>query len=155
MVPIRGCSRGSTTRVREVPIASGWPGQSSANALWLARPATNARQMAVDRPARNPTEPLLIRTHRLTDHDASPAFLTHARWRHLSRRPKFVSQLAAMVHGRQNSNLYRPRCECSLNDLTFTGLKLRSGRPVKVDAGRRRNDAGRRRNNRMILWPLY
>src|SRR5258705_7637815 len=78
MVPIRGCSRGSTTRVREVPIASGWPGQSSANALWLARPATNARQMAVDRPARNPTEPLLIRTHRLTDHDASPAFLTHA-----------------------------------------------------------------------------
>jgi hypothetical protein len=23
-----------------------------------------------------------------------------------------------MVHGRQNSNLYRPRCECSLNDLT-------------------------------------
>src|SRR5258705_8516884 len=98
MVPIRGCSRGSTTRVREVPIASGWPGQSSANALWLARPAINARQMAVDRPARNPTEPLLIRTHRLTDHDAPPAFLTHARWRHLSRRPKFVSQFAAMVH---------------------------------------------------------
>src|SRR5260370_384183 len=51
MVPIRGCSRGSTTRVREVPIASGWPGQSSANALWLARPATNAGKCRIKKRA--------------------------------------------------------------------------------------------------------
>src|SRR4051794_227619 len=36
MVPMIGCSRGSTTSVREVPIASGWPGQSAADAACAA-----------------------------------------------------------------------------------------------------------------------
>src|SRR4029078_4178268 len=50
MVPMMGCSRGSTTSVRDVPIASGWPWQSAADAAWtptqvstdIKRPAHNA-----------------------------------------------------------------------------------------------------------------
>src|SRR4051794_26444509 len=40
MVPIRGCSLGSTTSVREVPSAPGLPGQSAAEAGSAHVPAT-------------------------------------------------------------------------------------------------------------------
>src|SRR5579871_3640277 len=42
MVPIRRCSRGSTTSVRDVPIAFGFPGQSAAEAGSGAQPAKSA-----------------------------------------------------------------------------------------------------------------
>jgi len=44
MVPSRRCSRGSTTRVREVPIASGWPGQSAASAAGAVMQASSPKE---------------------------------------------------------------------------------------------------------------
>src|SRR5258708_1511599 len=47
MVPIRGCSFGSTTSVRDVPSASGWPGHSAAAAIWLLAQVSASRHRAV------------------------------------------------------------------------------------------------------------
>ncbi len=66
MVPMRGCSRGSTTRVREVPSASGWPGQSAAKgpeAAGAVRQANSPRPTAIRR--RIPTNTLPVMQHRL------------------------------------------------------------------------------------------
>ena len=41
MVPMRGCCFGSTTRVRDVPIASGWPGQSAARVCGATSDVSN------------------------------------------------------------------------------------------------------------------
>src|SRR5215471_11427177 len=50
--PMRGCSRGSTTIVREVPSASGWPGQSAAEAAQVATQTRIPSQTAVQDPIR-------------------------------------------------------------------------------------------------------
>ena len=59
MVPTRRCSRGSTTRVREVPSASGWPGQSAANAAGATMqpisPQMSAAHCLVRTPASTPS----------------------------------------------------------------------------------------------------
>src|SRR4249919_3220365 len=46
MMPSRGCSVGSTTNMREVPSALGWPGQSAANAVGATLQANSARASA-------------------------------------------------------------------------------------------------------------
>ena len=57
-----GCSRGSTTRVREVPSASGCPGQSAANAAGEVMQVNSPRQTAIRR--RPPPNTLPIMQHR-------------------------------------------------------------------------------------------
>src|SRR4051812_21650121 len=69
MVPMRGCSRGSTTSVREVPMASGWPGQSAASAdcaaAQLSMPMNKPARSAVDDRLGNLTSTLAIIEPRL------------------------------------------------------------------------------------------
>jgi hypothetical protein len=77
--------------VREVPIASGCPGQSAADAPCEQRLASNPRQKTVDRRAQNPTEPLLTIKHRPHSIHTDGIIC-----RPLS---KFVWHLAAMVRG--------------------------------------------------------
>src|SRR5438477_6117626 len=48
MVPMRGCSRGSTTSVREVPSALRLPGQSPAKAGCAAMQASKPRHKTAD-----------------------------------------------------------------------------------------------------------
>ena len=124
MVPIRGCSRGSTTSVREVPIASGCPGQSAADALCAARPSSNPRhkgnpshkgnprQSALDRRARHPKEPSrepsLVMTYR--------PHCARTRRRHLpSIAERSSRSLRQWAHGFQDSDYCMRRCEHSLN----------------------------------------
>ena len=57
MVPMRGCCLGSTTRVREVPSAPGWPRQSAADAV-CAVIASNPRHKAAHCSVRTPTNTL-------------------------------------------------------------------------------------------------
>src|SRR5580704_7563163 len=68
MVPIRGCSRGSTTIVREVPIASGWPGQSSAATACAAKQVNAANHKMLHDPNGVPNKPLPTMKHRLHSH---------------------------------------------------------------------------------------
>src|ERR1700712_5945805 len=65
MTPMRGCSRGSTTSVREVPSASGWPGQSAADAACVEMQSNSPRHNPVHREARTPINPLTTMKHRL------------------------------------------------------------------------------------------
>src|SRR5437588_9811227 len=64
MLPMRGCSRGSTTRVRDVPSAFGWPGHSAAELEWAARHVSSPRHPAAHS-LRRPGEALAIMAHRL------------------------------------------------------------------------------------------
>ena len=77
MVPIRGCSRGSTTSVREVPSASGWPGQSAADAVCrgTAGRASPGMKAADDR-VRTPANALPTMKHRLHS-DLRREIITH------------------------------------------------------------------------------
>src|SRR6266404_8569680 len=68
MVPIRGCSRGSTTRVREVPSASGWPGQSAADAICAVMQVSTPKHKAAHCRVRTPINTLPIMKHRLHSH---------------------------------------------------------------------------------------
>src|SRR6266446_10853645 len=58
MVPMRGCCLGSTTRVREVPSAPGWPGQSAADAAWAMMQASSPKPGAAHGRVRTPTNTL-------------------------------------------------------------------------------------------------
>src|SRR5882757_6225488 len=60
MVPIRGCCFGSTTRVREVPSASGWPGQSAADAVCAVMQVNSPRHKPAHCRVRAPATTLPI-----------------------------------------------------------------------------------------------
>src|ERR1700744_3868346 len=78
MVPILVWARGSTTRVREGPSASGWPGQSAADAGSAVPQVRKPRKSALHKTAqdcvRTPTEALPIMRHRHSRF--SPVFVT-------------------------------------------------------------------------------
>src|SRR5258707_11749194 len=69
MVPILGCSLGSTTSVRDVPSASGWPGHSAADAVRAVTQAAMPRHVLRHKAAhgrfRTPTTTLAIIEPRL------------------------------------------------------------------------------------------
>ena len=122
MVPMRGCSRGSTTSVREVPSASGWPGQSAADAACAVTQVSMPRTpKAATAQSSHDTLAIMTRLNRITDHRTTP-----------------------VCHSRtcSRSNHYTRRHECRLNRLNSTHYFGFNGRrPAgRLAAGRNHMD---------------
>ena len=118
MVPMRGCSRGSTTSVREVPSASGWPGQSAADAACAA----NRRQAA---PGTRRSMTASEHQRYATDHEPR-LHSTSTATAYISRRHERGLHRMTSTPTLWHSDVIRPRTACSR---TF-GINVRRTRFV-------------------------
>src|SRR4029453_1396722 len=93
MVPMMGWARGSTTMVRHVPMASGWPGHSAADAACAATEISRPTQTVVQGRRRSPPNTLVIIEPRLHSKSTHQEHATAYIWRHECRLNHLISTL--------------------------------------------------------------